>query len=125
MSQYDFGDKPPAPASSDEGMWGMLCHLSTFAGFIVPFGNILGPLIVWLVKKDEYRLVEDQGKEAMNFQISITIWYFVAGILCIILIGIPLLLALIVFDLVVTIMAALRANAGEYYRYPLTIRFIQ
>jgi len=70
-------------------MWGMFCHLSTLCGYVMPFGNILGPLVVWLIKKDEYPLVDDQGKEALNFQISITIWTVIAAILCIIIIGIP------------------------------------
>ena len=122
MSNYDYSGKPPAVAGSDERTWAMLCHLSTFASFIgVPFGNILGPLIAWLIKKDEYPLVDDQGKEALNFQISVTIY----SIVCVIfIITIPLLFVLFIFDIVVTIIAALRANAGERYRYPMTIRFI-
>ncbi len=116
---------PPKPGQSDERMWGMFCHLSTFSGYFVPMGNILGPLVVWLVKKDEYSLVDDQGKEALNFQISVMIWAMIAGVLCFALIGIPLLLALVVFNLVVTIMAAIQANQGNCYRYPMTIRFVQ
>ena len=122
MSNYDYSGKPPAVASSDERTWAMLCHLSTFSSLIgVPFGNILGPLIAWLIKKDEYPLVDDQGKEALNFQISITIYSLVCVIF---IITIPLIFALLIFDIVVTIIAALRANAGERYRYPMTIRFI-
>ncbi len=125
MQDYQQMKPPPKPGDSDERMWAMFCHLSTFSGYLVPFGNILGPLVVWLVKKDEYALVDDQGKEALNFQISITIWTIIAAILCIVLVGIPLLIALVVFDIVVTIMAAIQANQGNYYRYPMTIRFIQ
>ena len=124
MSDAPFSDKP-AGGSSDERMWGMLCHLSTFAGYLVPFGNILGPLVVWLVKKDEYAFVDDQGKEALNFQISITIYSVVSGILILALIGIPLLIAVIIFSVVMTVIAAIKANGGEYYRYPLTIRFVK
>ncbi len=105
--------------------WAMLAHLSTLCAFVgVPFGHILGPLIVWLVKKDEFPFVDDQGKEALNFQISLTIYGIVSGILCIVLIGFVFLLVLFIMDLVLTIMAAVAANRGEYYRYPLTIRFI-
>ena len=124
MSDAPFSDKP-AGGSSDERMWGMLCHLSTFAGYLVPFGNILGPLIVWLVKKDEYAFVDDQGKEALNFQISITIYSLVSGILILALIGIVLLIAVIIFSVVMTVIAAIKANGGEYYRYPLTIRLVK
>jgi uncharacterized protein len=123
MSEAPFIDKPVG--GSDERMWGMLCHLSTFAGYLVPFGNILGPLVVWLVKKDEYAFVDDQGKEALNFQISITIYSLVSGILILALIGIPLLIAVIIFSVVMTVIAAIKANEGEYYRYPLTIRFVK
>jgi uncharacterized Tic20 family protein len=101
----------------------MLCHLSTFAGLIgVPFGNILGPLIAWMIKRDEYPLVDDQGREALNFQISMTIYSLICAVL---IITIPLIFVLLVFDIVVTIMAALAANKGEYYRYPMTIRLIK
>lgn len=124
MSEAPFSDKP-AGGSSDERMWGMLCHLSTFAGYLVPFGNILGPLVIWLIKKDEYAFVDDQGKEALNFQISITIYGLVSGILILALIGIPLLIAVVIFSVVMTVIAAMKANGGEYYRYPLTIRFVK
>ena len=123
MSDAPFIDKPAG--GSDERMWGMLCHLSTFAGYLVPFGNILGPLIIWLVKKDEYAFVDDQGKEALNFQISITIYSLVSGVLILAMIGIPLLIAVIIFSVVMTVIAAIKANGGEYYRYPLTIRFVK
>ena len=56
--------------SKDEKTWGMLCHISTFCGMIIPFGNILAPLIIWLIKKEELPFVSDQGKEVLNFQIS-------------------------------------------------------
>ena len=126
MSDSPFTGKPPAGgSSSDERMWGMLCHLSTLSGYLIPFGNIIGPLVVWLIKKDEYAFVEDQGKEALNFQISVMIYSIVSGILVFLIIGLPLLIAVLIFDLVMTIVAAVKANEGEYYRYPLTIRFIK
>jgi hypothetical protein len=119
-------DTPTPPtANRDQNTWAMLCHLSALVGFIFPLGNILGPLVIWLIKKDEYPLVADQGKEALNFQISMTIYYIVAIILIIILIGILLLIALALFSLVVTIMAMVKANEGVAYRYPMCIRFIK
>ena len=121
---------PPAPATPpptnrDENMWAMFCHLSALAGFVIPLGNILGPLVIWLIKKDEYPLVNDQGKEALNFQISMTIFLIVSAILIIVLIGIVLLIGLAVFDIIVTIIAMVKANEGVAYRYPLNIRFIK
>lgn len=110
----------------DERMWGMLCHLSALAMFILPAaGNIIGPLIVYLIKKDEYSFVDDQGKESLNFQITVTILMFASAILIIIGIGILLLLAIGIAALVFTIIAAVRANEGEFYRYPWSIRFLK
>lgn len=108
----------------DENMWAMFCHISTFAVFIIPFGNIIAPLIIWLIKKDEYPLVHDQGKEAINFQITMTIYFIISVFLIFMLIGIPLLIGLGIFDLIVTVMAAIKASEGIKYRYPMTIRFI-
>lgn len=105
--------------------WAMATHLSTLCVYVgVPFGNIIGPLVVWIIKKDEFPFVDDQGKEALNFQISLTIYAIVSAFLCLILIGFVFLFALFIMDLVLTIMAAVAANRGEYYRYPLNMRFI-
>jgi len=111
--------------NKDERMWAMLCHLSALAGYVIPLGNIFGPLIVWIMKRDEYPLVEDQGKESLNFQISLFIYVIVAAILSIILIGIPILIALVLFGLVMVIIAGIKANEGAKYRYPVTIRFLK
>jgi uncharacterized protein len=105
--------------------WGMLCHLSSLAGFIIPFGHLLGPLIIWLIKKDEYPFVDDQGKESLNFQLTLTLYTIISSILCIILIGFVLLLVLLLAELILVIIASVKANQGETYRYPLTIRFIK
>ena len=110
--------------SKDERTWAMLCHISSFSGMIIPFGNILVPLMIWLIKKDELPFIDDQGKEVLNFQISMVIYMIIAGILCIILIGIPILIGMIVFDFIITIIATVNANDGKYYRYPITIHFI-
>jgi uncharacterized Tic20 family protein len=118
------GTTPTASTTKDERTWAMLCHLSTLAGFVIPFGNIVGPLVMWTIKKDEFPLVEDQGKEALNFQISMTIYIIAAVILIFLLVGIPLLIGLGLFDLIVTVIAAINANDGVKYRYPLCIRFV-
>jgi uncharacterized Tic20 family protein len=104
--------------------WGMFCHLGAFAGYIIPFGNIFAPLVIWLVKRDESPLVAEQGKESINFQLTMTLYAIIAGILVIVLIGFLLLFALMVFDVIMVIVATVRVNAGEKYRYPLNIRFI-
>lgn len=116
----------PAPVvNKDQNMWAMLCHLSALAGFIIPFGNVIGPLVIWMIKKDEFPLVDDQGKESLNFQISMTIYYIISAILIIVLIGILLLIGLAVFSLIMIIIAMMKANDGVAYRYPMTIRFIK
>lgn len=107
-----------------ERTWGMLCHLSALAAFVFPLGNIFGPLIVWLVKKDESPFVDDQGKESLNFQISFTIYCIFAAILTVIFIGFILLIALGVAFLILVIIAAVKANEGEEFRYPFTIRLV-
>ncbi|MHB0999449.1 MAG: DUF4870 domain-containing protein [Armatimonadota bacterium] len=117
---------PENKSKNDERTWGMACHLSSFAGLVIPyFGNVIGPLVVWLIKKDEFPFVNDQGKESLNFQISITIYLAIATVLTFILIGIPLLIAIAIFDIVEVILASVKASDGIPYRYPMTIRFIK
>ncbi|MCZ6614565.1 MAG: DUF4870 domain-containing protein [Chloroflexi bacterium] len=103
----------------------MLCHLSTFSGWFIPLGNILGPLIIWLMKREESPFIDAHGKEALNWQISATIYFIVSFALAFVLIGFVLLPALLVFDIIIVIIATVRANSGQAYRYPLTIRFIK
>lgn len=109
----------------EERNWAMVCHLSTFAGYLIPLANIFAPLVIWALKREGNPLVDDQGKEAMNFQISITLYVMVALLFSLLLIGIPFLLALLLADLVFTLIAAIKAGDGETYRYPLTLRFIR
>jgi uncharacterized protein len=111
--------------SKDERMWGMLCHLTAFSGYLVPFGNVLGPLIVWMIKKDEMPFVDDQGRESLNFQLTMLIAVIVSAILVFVFIGFLLLGVLVIFQIIVIIMAAIKANDGVKYRYPYTIRFIK
>ncbi|MDK3162345.1 DUF4870 domain-containing protein [Kamptonema cortianum] len=111
---------------------GMLCHLLAFCGLIIPFGNIIGPLVIWLVKKNESSFVDDQGKESLNFQITATIILTAAmilsGILTLILIGfllIPLVGIAALAVLVFVVIASIKANDGVAYRYPWSIKFIK
>jgi uncharacterized Tic20 family protein len=109
----------------DARTWAMLCHIGAFAGYIIPFGHIIAPLIIWLIKKDASSFVDDQGKESLNFQISISIYVIIAALLTLVVIGVVLLIALVIFDMVMVIIAAIRSNSGERYRYPLCMRFIK
>lgn len=111
--------------SKDERTWGMLCHLIAFSGVVVPLGSLIGPLVIWLIKKDEMPFVDDQGKESLNFQITMLIAVIISAILTVVVIGFLLLAVLGIFWLVVVIMAAVKANDGVAYRYPYAIRFLK
>jgi uncharacterized Tic20 family protein len=112
-------------STSEERNWAMACHLASFAGYVIPMGNIIGPLVAWLMKREELPLVDDQGKEALNFQISMTIYLIISAILILVVIGAVMLLILGVLNIVFPILAAIAANRGERYRYPLCIRFVK
>lgn len=120
------GQNPAPLHSPNERNWGMLCHLSALAGFIgLPYGNVLGPLIVWLLKKNDSVFVDEQGKESLNFHISVAIYGTVAALSMLILIGWVLFPLVYLFGLIYTIVGAIAASNGQNYRYPLTIRFLQ
>ena len=112
--------------TQDERTWGMLCHIAAFALFLIPMlGCVLGPLIVWLIKRDQSEFVADQGKEALNFNISFLLASLVCGALVFVLIGILLGVALFFYWLAMTIIAGIKASEGVRYRYPFTLRLIK
>lgn len=123
--------------NQSERNWATGCHIATLAIYLgIPFGNILGPLLIWLFKRNEYELVDDQGKEVLNFQISLMIYGLVLAVLgtlfFVTLILMPLSVVLLVvfgflllFSLVMTVVGALRASNGIAYRYPITMRIIK
>lgn len=109
----------------DERNWAMLSHLLALVGyFLVPFGNVIAPLIIYLMKKDESPFVADQSRESLNFQISVCIYALISGVLILILIGFLLLAVVLVAGAILTIIASVKAANGEAYRYPLTLRLI-
>jgi len=103
----------------------MFCHLSALSGFVIPFGAILGPLVLWLMKREEFPLVDVEGKKALNFQISVAIYMIVAVVLMFVLIGILLLPLVFLFWLIFTIIGAVKTNSGDDFQYPLTITFLK
>lgn len=104
----------------------MFCHYAAFFWFLVPMiGNVIGPLIVWQLKKDSAAFVDDQGKEALNFQITFSLAMVICGVLAWVVIGFPLMLLVSVTALVLTIIAGIKANAGEAYRYPICWRVVK
>ncbi|MHB1456332.1 MAG: DUF4870 domain-containing protein [Armatimonadota bacterium] len=122
-----------------ENQWGMFCHLAGLAVLLIPAtGNIIGPLIIWLIKKDEFPFVNSEGKESLNFQISITLYSVIFAILKLVGVRYIVIFAIYasvifnifivstyVFVIVEIILAAIKTNHGIPYKYPLTIRFIK
>lgn len=122
---------PPAvpvepPPQQDRAM-GMLCHLLALTGLIgIPFGTILGPLVMWLVKKDTVPFVNDQGKEALNFQITVAIVCILASpLICLAGLGLLIIIPVGIAALVFTIIAGIQANNGVWYRYPFSARLLK
>lgn len=132
---------PPEPPTGDiqpqERQWGMFAHLSALVGGFITtgwagsIGCFLGPLIIWLVKKDTMPFVDDQGKEALNFNITVAIVFFALTVFWVATLGIGLVVAIPgyiivgIYWLVMTIVASIKANDGEAYRYPICLRLIK
>ena len=122
----DMTTPPPAGTpSNDEKQWALFAHLSALIGYIIPFGSIIGPLIIWQVKKNEMPFVDDQGKEALNFQITMAIAAIVCIVLMLVLIGFLLIWIVGILDLIFIVIAAIAANNGQAYRYPFNLRLIK
>ena len=126
-SEVPRGETPVSAPTRDERLWATFCHVSALAVllFPLPVVQILAPLVVWLIKRQDSAFVDFHGKESLNFQISWLIYMVIAAILISICIGIVLLPALVIADVVLVVIAAIRANDGLEYRYPLTLRFIK
>ncbi len=131
-------DPPPGgPVSPEERQWAMFAHLSALVGALLTgalgggWGCFIGPLVIWLVKKDTMPFVNDQGKEALNFNITVAIVFVLLALFSVMTLGIGLLIAIPLWViigvawLVFTIIAAIKANEGVAYRYPFTLRLIK
>lgn len=110
----------------------MLCHLSALAGLVIPFGNVVGPLIIWQIKKNEFPSVEEHGKASLNFQITVTIAllvgivaFFLLSFVCIGVLFIPVMLVIGVCGLIFAVIAGIKANNGEPYRYPWSLTLVK
>jgi uncharacterized protein len=116
---------PSSITSSEIRTWSVLCHASALLGlFFHFFGHLLGPLLVWLIKRGDAPEIDANGKESLNFQISMLIYDIIAGILCLLVIGIFILIALWILNTVFVIIASVKTSEGKIYRYPFTIRFL-
>ncbi len=110
---------PPPAVKSDDRIWIIVCHLSLFIGV-----GLLLPLIVYLVKKADAPLVAEHAKEALNFHISLLIYWIVTALLCAVLVGFLLIPVVGIIMVVFPIIAAVKASNGEFYKYPLTLRLV-
>jgi uncharacterized Tic20 family protein len=125
---------PSAPPGdpSQARMWNMFCHLSALAGYIIPFGNVLGPLLIWQIKRNEFPSVEEHGKAALNFQLTVLIALFV-GIIAAVLLSfvcvgfllVPVVLLIGLAGLVFAVIAGIKANNGEAYQYPWSLTLVK
>jgi len=131
--------------SRSDRTWAMLCHLSAFTGLVFPLGHVLAPLILWLIKRESSPYIADQGREAVNFQISMSLYIAIAFLFNIVLVGfgirmpsmsmalmgnmqllsMPVMAAVMLFGFGMVIYAAIRVNRGVLFRYPLTLRFVK
>lgn len=130
--RYNFGTIPTptlaTPATADEKLWGLFVHLGGALGgftsaFGIPGGNLLVPLVIWLIKKDESAFLNDQGKEVLNFQLCIFILTIVCYVLICILFWVPWILSIVA--LILGIVGGVKANEGVAYRYPFNFRLIK
>ena len=127
MDQPPASPPPPVTStSSDVRTWCVLCHASALLGLFFHFiGHLLGPLIVWLVKRADSPEIDAHGKESLNFQLSMLIYDAIAVVLCFVLIGIPILILLWVLNTIFVIIASIQASEGKLYRYPLALHLIK
>jgi uncharacterized protein len=111
---------------SQSRIWGMLCHLTALLGLVgIPLGNIFGPVLVWLYKKKTYAFVDIQGKESLNFQITMTILVLCAALMIYMKIGMMIIFVLAAINVVLVLIGSIQAYRGETYHYPFQIRFFK
>ena len=117
---------PAQPPSSElsSNQWAVITHLSALAGLVLPVGNILAPLVLWLVKKAEVPSLDQVGKDVLNFQISWSIYLLLSGLSMFFCIGVVLLPVAAIAWLVFLILGTIKASNGERYNFPLTIKFL-
>ena len=111
--------------SSDANQWSMFIHLSQFCGYLAPLAGFVVPIVLWQIKKDESDVIDKHGKIVANWILTELIYGLVFGLLCLILIGIPLIITLAVLSIVFPIIGGIKANGGEVWPYPLSITFFR
>jgi len=117
--------QPGALQTADQRQMGLFLHLSQLAGFVIPFGGIILPLILWQTQKEKMPALDAHGKMVVNFMLSVLIYAVMSIVLMFVLIGILTILAVGVIHIVFPIIGAIKANNGELWEYPLTIKFLK
>ena len=147
METVQTGQPYAFAPSSEERAWALLCHISAFAGYVFPMAHVVAPLVVWMLKRDQMPLVREHGREAVNFQISYTVYASVIAVLALgvfflgalalepqrpgespplfLLAPFCLLIPLSLGHVVLVVLAAHRAYQGRPWRYPLTFRALK
>ena len=116
---------PDQSSQKDQNTWAMILHFSIFSGFIIPMAGLIAPIIIWQIKKSEMPGIDAHGKVVTNWIISSIIYGIVSIILSAVVIGIPLLLLLGVLTIIFPIIGGIKANNGEVWEYPITIKFFK
>lgn len=105
--------------------WCMSCHLSALLGYVIPFGHIIGPAVIWVTRRDSVPGVDEAGRESLNFQLTVTLFALVGVMLSLVFVGLVLLGAVIVAHFCLTVCASVKAHRGGLVRYPLNLRIIK
>jgi uncharacterized protein len=126
MSDPSDTPVPGTAPTENERTWGMLAHLSALSGVVLwLLGCILGPLAVWIARRDQSAFVAEHAREALNFNITIVLAALVCMLLMLVFVGFILGTALFVVWLVFTLIGAIKASEGEHYRYPFSLRLVK
>ena len=104
--------------------WAMILHLSLLGGYVVPLLGLIAPILIWQLKKDQFPILDEHGRNATNWIISSLIYGMISGVLVLVMVGFVLLFALAVVSIVFPVIAAIKANDGIVWKYPLAIRFV-
>jgi len=123
--ERDSANQDYRPWDMDINSYCMLMHMSQFAGFVVPFAGLAMPIIMWSTQKEKSSVIDEHGKNILNFMISYIIYSIACAILCLLVIGFIGLIGLAIGSLVFVVIASIKANKGEVYEYPLTISFFK
>lgn len=125
MSTSESTKPDTSVAERSTRSWAMALHFSLFAGFLVPYGGLIAPIVIWQLKKDDLPEIDDHGKVVVNWIISFTIYLVISIALAFFFVGIPLLITLTLLSVIFPIIGGIKANNGELWKYPLSIQFLK